>query len=102
MPRLELAAGVLSVKVAGMVMKELATEDVSEYFWTERQVVLGNIRNTQRRFKIFKAKRVHQIREYSDITQWNYLSSKMIAADYATKSLSRSNIKHLDLLVSGS
>ena len=55
MPRLELAAGVLSVKVAGMVMKELATEDVSEYFWTERQVVLGNIRNTQRRFKIFKA-----------------------------------------------
>ena len=68
-PRLELATAVLSVKMAGIIKKELAIDYVSEYFWTDGQVVIGYIRNTQRRFKIFVANSVQQIREYSDITQ---------------------------------
>ena len=92
--RLELAAAVLSVKMAGIIKKELAIDHVSEYFWTDSQVVIGYIRNTQRRFKTFIANRVQQIREYSDVTQWNYVSSKINPADYASSSLSRSNSKH--------
>ena len=34
-PRLELTAAVLSVKMAGIIKKELATDHVSEYFWTD-------------------------------------------------------------------
>ena len=33
LPRLELAAAVLSVKMAGIIKKELAIDHVSEYFW---------------------------------------------------------------------
>ena len=65
------------------------------------QVVTGYIRNTQRRFKTFVANRVQKIREYSDITQWNYVSPKINPADYASMGLSGSNSKHLDLWFSG-
>ena len=68
-PRHELAAAVLSVKMAGIIKKELTIDHISEYFWTDSQVVIGYIRNTQRRFKAFVANRVQQIREYSYITQ---------------------------------
>ena len=67
--RLELAIDVLLVKMVGIIKEELAIDHVSEYFWTDSQVVIGYIRNTQRRFKIFVTNRVQQIREYSNITQ---------------------------------
>ena len=68
-PRLDLAAAVLSVKMAGIIKKELAIDHILEYFWTDSQVMIGYIRNTQKRFKIYVANRVQQIREYSYITQ---------------------------------
>ena len=45
-PRFEIAAAVLSVKMAGFIKKELAIDHVSEYFWTDSQVVIGYITNT--------------------------------------------------------
>ena len=60
-PRLRLAAAVLSVKMDGIIKKELTIDHPSEYFWTDCQVVIGYIRNAQRRFKIFVANRVQQI-----------------------------------------
>ena len=101
-PRLELAAAVLSIKVASMIKKELAIEEVSEYFWTDSQDVIRYIRNIKRRFKIFVANRVQQIREYSKPGQWNYVTSNMNPADYASRGLSGSNNKHHDLWFNGS
>ena len=100
-PRLELAAAALSVKMAGIIKKEVAIDHISEHFWTDSQVVIGYIRNTQRRFKTFVANRVQQIREYSYITHWNYVSSKMNPADHASRGLSGTNSKHLDLWFNG-
>ena len=74
--------------MAGIIKKELETDHVSEYFWTDSHVVIGYIRNTQRRFKTFVANKVRQVREYSDITQWNYVSSKINPADHASRVLS--------------
>ena len=67
----------------------------------DSQVAIGYIKNTQRRFKVFVANRVQQIREYSGITQWNYVSSKMNSADHASRGLSGSNSKHHDLWFNG-
>ena len=58
MPRLELAAAVLSTKMSAIVRKELQYEDLVEYYWTDRQVVPGYLRNTHKRFKLFVANRV--------------------------------------------
>ena len=55
MPRLELAAAVLSIKMSGLVKKELGFDDIAEYYWTNSQVVIGYLRNMQKRFKVFVA-----------------------------------------------
>ncbi|KAI0222624.1 hypothetical protein LSAT2_026115, partial [Lamellibrachia satsuma] len=61
-PRLELTAAVLSVKVGNFLQKELDYEAITHYYWTDSKVVLGYINNESRRFNIFVANRVQQIR----------------------------------------
>ena len=41
-PRLELTAAVLSVKMACLIRKELNFENIAEKFWTDSQVVLAH------------------------------------------------------------
>ena len=52
-PRLDLAAAVLSTKMSGLVKKELGSDDIAECCWTNSQVVIGYLRNTQKRYKVF-------------------------------------------------
>ena len=47
-PRLELTAAILSVKVSKMLREELDIHISSEVFWTKSQVVLGYINNDSR------------------------------------------------------
>ena len=49
-PRLELTAAVLSVKMACLIKKELNSGNIAEKFWTDSQVVLAYIRSTTKRF----------------------------------------------------
>lgn len=55
-PRLELAAAVVFVKVSSMLKKELDYAVITETFWTDSKVVLGYISNEARRFHTFVAK----------------------------------------------
>ena len=68
-PRLELTAATLSVKISMMLKEELDIHITSESFWTDSQVVLGYINNEYRRFKIIVANRVQFIRDHTDIKQ---------------------------------
>ena len=61
-PRLELTAATLAVKLAAQLRKELAVEIHEKVFWTDSKVVLGYIQNTTKWFKIFVANRIHQIK----------------------------------------
>ena len=86
-PRLELVAAVLLVKIPNMTKKELQLQEFDEYFWTNRRVVFGYIANDMRAFKTFVANRVHMVQENSNIEQWKYLPSKENPADDASKSM---------------
>ena len=86
-PRLELVAAVLLVKISNMTKKELQLQEFDEYFWTNRRVVFGYIANDMRAFKTFVANRVHMVQENSNIEQWKYLPSKENPADDASKSM---------------
>ena len=66
MPRLELLAAALSVKVAEFLDAELDYKSVKHYFWTDSKVVLGYIANKARRFHVFVTNRVQQIRNSSE------------------------------------
>ena len=65
-PKLELVAAVLSVKISNM-MKELQLQEPDEYFWTDSRVVLGYIANDTTTFKNLVANRVYMIQENSNV-----------------------------------
>ena len=68
-PRLELIAATLSVKIALLLQEELDIEINKEYFWTDSKVVLGYINNSSIRFKIFIGNRIQFIHDHSDVAQ---------------------------------
>jgi len=87
-PRLELTAAVVSVKVSSMLKAEFGYENIQEFFWTDSQVVIGYINNEARRFHTFVANRVQLIRQRTSPDQWNYVASADNPADYASRGLS--------------
>ena len=91
-PRLELNAAVLSVKMSLFLRKELGIPIQKEYFWTDSQVVLGYIRNESRRFHVFVANRTKLIRDITEPEQWHYIESQSNPADHASRGLRLSEI----------
>ncbi len=86
-PRLELTAAVVSVKVSEQLRRELDMSITKEFFWTDSQVVLGYIGNEVRRFHVFVANRVQQIQEGSSLDQWMYVGTKQNPADEGSRGL---------------
>ena len=60
-PRLELVATTLSVKISVMLRKELQFPDLEDMYLTDSEAVLGFIKNQSKRFKIFVANTVEMI-----------------------------------------
>jgi len=94
-PRLELTAAVIAVKMSQKVKGELKMKIDGEYFWCDSQIVLSYINNDARRFHVFVANRVQFIREHSVVSQWHYVSTLHNPADHASRG---SNV--VDLLAS--
>ncbi|KAG1930139.1 hypothetical protein F2P79_022561 [Pimephales promelas] len=84
-PRLELTAAVVSVKMINMLREELDLTNVDEFFWTDSKVVLGYINNDARRFHTFVANRVQKIRQSTAPKQWLYVSTDDNPADNASR-----------------
>lgn len=86
-PRLEISAALVSVKVSSMLHDELNYDNIVNVFWPDSKVVLGYICNDARRFHIFVANRVQQIRDSSSPDQWKYVESDENPADDASRGL---------------
>ena len=61
MPRMELVATTLSVKMSALLKRELQMNCDNKIFWTDSEVTLGYIRNMSKKFKIFVANRIKLI-----------------------------------------
>ena len=68
-PRLELTAAVLSVKMSSLLRHELKNDNIAECFWSDSKVVLGCIANEARRCHVFGGNRVQQIRDVTEDDQ---------------------------------
>ena len=86
-PRLELTAATVSVKVSHHIRKELNLDEFQEVFWTDSKVVLGYIANESKRFHTFVANQVQQIQDHTNKKQWRYFSSQENPADHASRGL---------------
>ena len=92
-PRLELSAAALSVKLARFLSRELDYNSVIEHFWTDSEVALGYINNDAKRFHVYVSNRVQQIRNYASTDQWHYVSTKENPADYASRGISAAQLQ---------
>ena len=85
-PKLELQGAVMAIRLSNSLAEDL---DVSRtVFWTDAFTVLRYVNNEHRRWKIFVANRVAEIRESSEPNQWRYVPTTLNPADDATRGLS--------------
>ena len=90
-PRLELAAAPVSVRVADVLKNELDYERIEEFYWTDSKVVLVLINNESRRFHVYVANRVQLIRDCNSPSQWRYVESGSNPPDEGLRGL---NARH--------
>ncbi|XP_076052759.1 uncharacterized protein LOC143032176 [Oratosquilla oratoria] len=84
-PRLELVAATLAIKLKSVIVRELPLQISQIYIWTDSTTVLKYLGNEHIRFKTFVANRVSQIRENSEDVCWMYVASKDNPADDAMR-----------------
>ena len=85
-PRLELTAATVSIRV-GELLKREVDGDSELVYHTDSTTVLRYIANEQQRFHVFVANRVQLIHDHSSPSQWKYVDSKENPADDASRGL---------------
>jgi len=87
LPRLELMAATLAVKVDQMMQTELDIPLARSVFWTDSTIVLQYISNEHKCFHTFVANRVAAIRDSLSPEQWRHVSSQENVADEVLRGL---------------
>ena len=91
-PRLELQAATVAVRMHRLIVKEIDLTISSTTFWTDSNITLQYINNESRRFKTYVANRVAEIREISQPTQWRHCPGILNPADDASRGLTASEV----------
>ena len=86
-PRLELAAAVVGVKLAQVILKEMDCKISRVLYWTDSTSVLQYISNTEKCFKTYVANRVATIHHYTDVSQWRHVRSELNPADIPSRGI---------------
>lgn len=94
-PRMELAAATLAVKLSKLVDDQLDYPIEKIHFWTDSMSVLRYIANTKTRFQTFVANRLAIIHAATNFDQWHYVNTKENPADCASRGVS-SVVKFID------
>ncbi|XP_074651593.1 uncharacterized protein LOC141906247 [Tubulanus polymorphus] len=89
-PRLELTAASLAVRMNKSILNELEITINQIVFWTDSMSVLRYIANNSARYQTFVANRVNIIREGSQVDQWRYVRTSENPADYASRGINPS------------
>ncbi|XP_062704573.1 uncharacterized protein LOC134286891 [Aedes albopictus] len=84
-PRLELMACVLGVRLAKFVVDGHSLPVRKQFFWSDSEVAMSWINADPRKYRPFVAFRVGEILEKSNREEWRWVSSKLNPADEATK-----------------
>ena len=76
-PRLQLTAAVLFVKLDKLVRKELDVINCPSTFWTDSTAVLFTIKNSTNRFPVFLANRLAIIEKHGNASQHRHVPTKL-------------------------
>ncbi|XP_064554834.1 uncharacterized protein LOC135439898 [Drosophila montana] len=84
-PRMELMAAVLGLRLAKCIQNETSVRIHRRTFWTDSKDVLYWIQSDARKFQQFVALRIGEILEESDVDSWRWVPSAQNVADDGTK-----------------
>lgn len=86
-PRLELMASVIAVRLSNLVKAELDWTINQITFWTDSTTVLQYIKNENRRFHRFVSTRLEEIHEHTKPEQWRHVPGVLNPADDGSRGL---------------
>ncbi|XP_065355454.1 uncharacterized protein LOC135949918 [Calliphora vicina] len=84
-PRLELQAALVGTRLALKIRSATRLNCEECFFWSDSKTVLKWLSIDPKNFKAFVMYRVGEILEFTNVTQWSWVPSKLNPADYATK-----------------
>ena len=87
LPRLELNAAVVGVRIAQVIKKEMSLPLSIFKYWTDSTLTLQYITDKSHRFKEYVPNRVSEILEYTNTGDWKHIDGKMNPADICTRDL---------------
>ena len=91
-PRLELRAALLAVRLADNIKKELTLHISETVFWSDSKTVLLYISNESRRFHTFVANRVSEIQYSTCPAQWRFDPGRLNPVDDCSQGLRASEM----------
>ncbi|GFQ77683.1 integrase catalytic domain-containing protein [Trichonephila clavata] len=100
-PRLELAACLLLVKLTNKVLAALKEGVDSVKLWTDSSIALSWINTSPHLLKTFVANRVSQIQQLSKDFQWRHISSECNPADALSRGLDAKTLAAYELWWNG-
>ena len=101
-PRLELSAAVLAVKIDRVLREELEFAIDKSIFWSDSTAVLQYIRNVEKRFHTFVANRLAVTHDGSQPAQWRYVPASDNPADLISRGATADEMIHNTQWFSGS
>ncbi|CAH8505861.1 unnamed protein product [Schistosoma mattheei] len=88
-PRLEMAAAVLSVRLSEVLRRSLPNFFCKVNFHTDSMVVLYYIKNIENRYSTYIANRLAIVHQYTKIEQWSYVRSSQNPADWTSRGIQK-------------
>ncbi|XP_028415610.1 uncharacterized protein LOC114538968 [Dendronephthya gigantea] len=86
-PRLELQAAVLAVRLCSSILEESRMQFVKIIFFSDSHIVLSWIRNQPREFKPFVSARIAEIQSKSNPEQWRHVPGEQNVADDVSRGI---------------
>ena len=100
-PRLELAAAVVSTRLDKCIHEHLEMPLMETVYWTDSMIVLQYLRNEGKRFQTFVANRIAEIRDHSSPLQWRHVDSMSNPADDVSRGVSAGELVDNDHWIQG-
>ena len=84
-PRLELQAALMATQLSSTLHQELDIAINQEYYYSDSMIVLGYIMNDAKRFHVYVANRVNEIRQQSKTDLWRHIAGELNPADIGSR-----------------
>ena len=94
-PCLELTAAVTAVQLDILIRSSLDTECMPSTFWTDSKIVLAYICSKHKRFKVFVANHVFEIRRCTSVDQWCHINGDNNPADVVSQGCGVNDVPQL-------